>query len=300
MQSIILDESVSQRQFTNVMEYLGFDNSSLPEIIDVKETYPGIPDNEILKHLLNDSSIFITADRVAHNKVLLEQKRSVYIDKNFVISESILKEIRLPVKNINSKVSELRSNYVIEKTDIHETLLPESEQQLKKLRTKRRRIRNYFEGLDNIGNIDISISKRDNKNKTLIGIKIRAISNNGIKSLDASEIYIREDKNQDEKIFICYVLITLLRLLLNSKTITVYYDLSEINGGFDSKSDTEFSELYITLKSYFDRLTIKSVNKGKNIEMVRRKLYQLDKNDSGNEIVNGDIAAIKHRITPNR
>jgi hypothetical protein len=238
----------------------------------------------------------ITADRVAHNKVLLEQKRSVYIDKNFVISEAVLKGIRLPVKNINSNVSELQSNYVIEKTDIHEILLPESEQQLKKLRTKRRRIRNYFEGLDNIGNIDISISKKDNKNKTLIGIKIRAISNNGIKSLDASEIYIVEDKNQDEKIFICYVLITLLRLLLNSKIITVYYDLSEINGDFDSKLVTEFSELYITLKSYFDRLTIKPINKGKNIETVRRKLWQLNKNDSGNEIVIGDIAVIKHRI----
>ena len=296
MQTIILDESVSQSQFEKVIDYLGFADSSLPEIVNIKETYPGIPDNEILKHLLNDNSILITADRVAHNKILLEHKRSIYIDTDFKISHAVLKGIRLPVKNINNKVSELQSSYVIEKADIHERLLPESKQQLKKLRTKRRRIRNYFEGLDNIGNIDISVSKKANKNKILIGIKIRAISNNGIKSLDASEIYIVEDENQDDKLCICYVLFALLRLLLNSKTITVYYDLSEINGDFESKLDTEFSELYITLKAYFDRLTIKSVNKGKNIEMVRSKLCQLSKNDFGNEIVTGDIAIIKQRI----
>jgi hypothetical protein len=58
MQKIILDESVSQRQFAKIIDYLGFDNNSLPEIVDIKETYPGIPDNEILKHLLNDNSIF--------------------------------------------------------------------------------------------------------------------------------------------------------------------------------------------------------------------------------------------------
>jgi hypothetical protein len=87
-----------------------------------------------------------------------------------------------------------------------------------------------------------------------------------------------------------------LRLLLNSKPISVYYDLSEITGNFESKLHTEFSELYSTLKSYFDRLTIKPVNKGKNIDMVRNKLCQLNKNDSGNEIVTGDITIIKQRI----
>jgi hypothetical protein len=296
MGKIIVDESVSQRQLLIVLDYLRFDNSSSPEIVQIKETYPGIPDDEIIKHLLNNNSIFITADRVIHNKILLNHMRSIYIDKDFVISEVILKGIIIPVKNINNKVSELQDSYVIAKTDIHESLLPDSELQLKKLKTKRRRIRNYFEGIVNIGNIDISVSKKDNKDKILIGIKIRAISNNGIKSLDASEIYIIEDKNQDQKIFICYVLIALLRLLLNTKTITVYYDSSEINGDFESKLNTEFFELFQTLKSYFDRLTIKPVNKGKNIEMVRSKLYQLCKNDAGNEIVTGDIEIIKHRI----
>jgi len=296
MPRIIIDESVSQRQFKKVKEYLGFDDNSLPEIVDIKKSYPAIPDNEIIKHLIDDNSIFVTTDRVAHNKILLAHKKSIYIDKDFVINKTLLKGIKLPEKNINHKESKLKMNYEIEKSNIHQKLLPGTQQQLKKLRTKRRRIRNYFEGLDNIGNIDISLSKKDKGNKTLIGIKIRAISNNGIKSLDASEVYIIEDKSQDERIFVCYVLITLIQLLLNTKAITVYYDLSEIKGDFESNLHSEFSELYQTLKSYFDQLNFKSVNKGKNIEMVRRKLCQLNKNDAGNEIVSGDISIIKHRI----
>jgi hypothetical protein len=299
MQKIVVDESVSQRQFLIAVDYLKLDNISLLEVLNIKDTYPGIPDNEIINHLLNENSIFITTDRVAHNKTLLNNKKSIYIDKDFSIKETVLKDIKLPNKNISNHKSDLQDNYEINKTDIHEKLLPESIKQLKKLRTKRRRIRNYFEGIDNIDNIDISVSKLKTKSKILIGVKIRAISNNGIKSLDASEIYIDEDQNQDQ-IIICYVLIALLRLCLNSISTIIYYDLNEIKGDFDSKLNMEFSELYVTLKSYFNRLTFNPVSKGKNIEMVRRKLSQLSKHDAGNEIITGDIEKINKKLTPNR
>jgi len=298
MQKIVVDESVSQKQFLLAVDYLKLDNISLIEVLNIKDVYPGIPDNEIIKHLLNENSVFITTDRVAHNKALLNNKKSIYIKKDFTIKETVLKDIKLPNKNISNPKSDLQDNYKINKTDIHEKLLPESNKQLKKLRTKRRRIRNYFEGIDNIDNIDISVSKQETKFKIIIGIKIRAISNNGIKSLDASEIYIYEDQNQDQ-IIICYVLISLLRLCLNSISTTIYYDLNQIKGDFDSKLNTDFSELYISLKSYFNRLTFSPVNKGKNIEMVRRKLDQLSKHDSGNEIVNGDIEKINKKLTLN-
>jgi len=293
---IIVDESVSSKQFEKVLEHLKLDDSKLMNILHIKEAYPGIPDEEILKHLIKKDSIFITSDRVIHNKVLLHHKRSIHIDNEGRISKSMLKGIVIPVKNISDKPSELKDNYEIAKSDIHEKLLPETEIQLKKLRTKRRRIRNYFEGIDNISNIDISLTKKDIKDKILIGIKIRAISNNGIKSLDASEIYIIENKSNDEKIIFCYVFIALLRLLLNSKNITIYYDSTEMKGDFELKSDTEFSELFITLKSYFSRLTINPVKKGKNIEQLRNKLFQLSKNDVGNEIIKGDIEIIRQNL----
>ena len=147
---IIIDESISHKQFIKVLDYLNLDDSSRMEILHIKETYPGIPDEEILKHLIKENSIFITADRVFHNKILLNKKKSIYIDENGKISETILKGIVIPAKNINCKSSELLDGYVIEKSDLHEKLLPEAEIQLKKLRTKRRRIRNYFEGINNI------------------------------------------------------------------------------------------------------------------------------------------------------
>lgn len=299
MYKIVVDESVSQRQFSIAIEYLKLDKKSLLEVIHIKDDYPGIPDNEIIKHLLNENTIFITSDCVAHNKTLLEDKHSLFIDKDFVIKTTQLKDVILPKKNIRNHTFDLKDSYEIKKTDIHEKLLPESNKQLKKLRTKRRRIRNHFEGLDNISNIDISVSKLENRSNILIGIKIRAISNNGIKSLNASEIYIVEDQNQDQ-IVISYVLIALLRLCLNSIATTIYYDSDNINAEIDSKLHSEFSELFIILKSHFNQLTFKAVNKGKNIEMVRRKLGQLNMHDPGNEIVTEDIKKIHKNIATNR
>ncbi len=173
---------------------------------------------------------------------------------------------------VDESISSKQFEKVLDYLKFDDSTLPEIKIQLKKLKTKRRKIRNYFEGIDNIDRIDISVSKKDNKDKILIGIKIRAISNNGIKSLDASEIYIIENKNPNEIIYLCYVLIALLRLLLNTKNVTIYYDSSEIRGDFESNLNTEFSELFQILKSYFDRMVIKSVNKGKNIALVRSKL----------------------------
>jgi len=69
-----------------------------------------------------------------------------------------------------------------------------------------------------------------------------------------------------------------------------------MKGDFEIKLNTEFSELFITLKSYFSRLTINPVKKGKNIEQLRNKLFQLSKNDVGNEIIKGDIEIIRQNL----
>ncbi|MCD4747026.1 MAG: hypothetical protein K8R58_12080 [Bacteroidales bacterium] len=293
---IIVDESISPEKLTKVLTYLKFDEHKLPEIIHIKNIYPGIPDEEIRKHILKTNSIFITSDRVIHNKILLDSKRSIYIDNDGKITKKKLKGINIPKKNINHGKTELQDSYETKKIDIRGMLIPSSVQQLKKLRTKRRRIRNYFEGLINIENIDVSLSKKDIQDKMLIGLKIRIISNNGIKSLDASEIYILENKINDEKIYPCYILIALIRLILNTKKTTIFYDSTEINGDFETNLKTEFSELLLSLKSNFDQINFHPVNKGKNIELLRNKLIQLTKKDAGNEIITGDIMMIKQRL----
>lgn len=294
---IIVDESISPEELSIVLTYLKFDESRGLEIVQIRDTYPGIPDQEIIRHLLNKSSIFITSDRVIHNKILLDKKRSIYIGKTGNISEKKLKGIRIPKKNVNSRMTELQDSYEIIKPDIHELLLPTSAQQLKKLRTKRRRIRNYFEGLNNIEKIDVSLSKISIHDQVLIGIKIRVISNNGIKSLDASEVYILDNKREDERIYPCYILIALIRLLLNTKNTTIYYDSDKIKGDFKTEIKTEFLGLLLNLESHFDKINFHPVNKGKNIELLRNKLIRLKSNDVGNEITTGDIEMIRQQIT---
>jgi hypothetical protein len=106
-QMIIVDESISSMQFEKVLDYLKLNNSKLTKILHVKETYPGIPDEEILNHLIKINSIFITADRVIHNKILLQHKRSIYINKNWCISEKLIKGITISAKDKNNKSSEL-------------------------------------------------------------------------------------------------------------------------------------------------------------------------------------------------
>jgi len=294
---IVVDESISPEKLSRVLTYMKYDKNRGSEIIQIKDIYPGIPDQEIVRHILKKSSIFITSDRVIHNKILLDKKRSIYIGNDGKISEKKLKDIKIPIKSINSKKAELQDSYEINKPDIHELLLPTSVQQLKKLRTKRRRIRNYFEGLNNIEKIAVSLSKISIHDQVLIGIKIRTISNNGIKSLDASEIYIIDNNKKDEKIYPCYILIALIRLLMNTKNTNIYYDSDKIKGDFSTEIKTEFSGLLLNLESYFDKINFYPVNKGKSIELLRNKLTKLKNNDAGNEITTGDIEIIKQKIT---
>lgn len=293
---IVVDESVSIEELKKVFSYLKIDENDKQKAIHIAEQYPGIPDEEIIKHLLSSHTNFVTTDRVLHNKIVLAHKKSLYISPEGIITSKKLSGIRIPKRGIVPRKTELQDSYEIEKTAIHEALIPDSAKQLKKLRTKRRRIRNHFEGLMNIEKIDVTLSIRPVQANVIIGIKIRAISNVGIKGLDASEIYLMEQKNKDEKMYLCYVLIALIRLLLNSKPTTIYYDSDYIRGNFDANDKSEYSDLLIRLTSNFDYLTFQGVRKGRNMEMLRKKLGQLTRNDVGNEVNPGDIMMIKQKI----
>lgn len=293
---IVIDESVSYAEMKKAFAFLKVDENNTPGIILIAEQYPGIPDEEIIKHLLNSHTNFVTTDRVLHNKIVLAHKKSLYISPEGIITNKKLSGIKIPKRGIVPRKTELQDSYEIEKTAIHEALIPDSAKQLKKLRTKRRRIRNHFEGLMNIEKIDVTLSIQPFQANVIIGIKIRVISNVGIKGLDASEIYLMEHKNKDEKMYLCYVLIALIRLLLNSKPTTIYYDPDYIRGDFDANGSTEYSDLLTSLKSNFVDMAFQPVRKGKNIEMLRKKLVQLTRNDVGNEVNMGDIMMIKQKI----
>ncbi len=293
---IVIDESVSYAEMKKAFAFLKVDENNTLGTILIAEQYPGIPDEEIIKHLLNNHTDFVTTDRVLHNKIVLAHKKSLYISPEGMITREIISGIRIPKRGIVPRKTELQDSYEIEKTAIHEALLPGSAKQLKKLRTKRRRIRNHFEGLMNIEKIDVTLSIRPVQANVIIGIKIRAISNVGIKGLDASEIYLMEHKNKGEKMYLCYALISLIQLLLNSKPATIYYDSDYIREDIDTNDKSKYSNLMIRLMSNFEQLIFQPVRKGRNMEMLRKKLVQLTRNDVGNEVNQGDIMMIKQKI----
>ena len=229
----------------------------------------------------------------------MHQKKSIYIDENEKITEKKLKDIHIPKRNPNLKKSELLSDYETEKSDIHEKILPDLPRQLKKLRTKRRRIRNHFDGINNIGSIDVSLSAKHHKKQLLIGFKIKIISNTGVKALEGSEAYILEKQHNDENIHVCYVLIFLLQLLLHSKEVSIYYDSKEMSGNFEENNNSQYLILLTKLKSYFPGIHYHPVNKGYNIENIRKKISIVAQNDKGNQIIPGELEKIKDRILNN-
>ena len=70
--------------------------------------------------------------------------------------------------------------------------MPKSEKCLKKLRTKRRRIKSYFGGVENMEQVSITVSFKSVRSLMLIGVRFKISSKSGVKALDASESYICE------------------------------------------------------------------------------------------------------------
>lgn len=59
------------------------------ELLFIAKAHPGMPDGQILHHLLNSKTIFLTTDRPLHNKVLSQGLKSYYVNKNTFISRKL-------------------------------------------------------------------------------------------------------------------------------------------------------------------------------------------------------------------
>ena len=160
---IIIDESVSEeifKRFQKILKQKGHKNF---EHIFISKDHPGIPDSQILHHLLNENTILLTADRPLHNKVLSKGLKSFYVSKNNFVSKK-LPGIKINNNfNLNKNDLKIKGSYHLPKTEIRHLLLPSSEKSLKKLTTKRRRIRNHFGGQDHLDQVAITVSWKSSK-----------------------------------------------------------------------------------------------------------------------------------------
>ncbi len=288
---IVIDESVPRAElprFDALAKTRGFNTS---ERLFIMDKYPGMPDEQILHHLLDETTVFLTSDRPFHNKVLSKGLRSYYLDKGKITAK--------PLRGIHIKPDTmpraLKEDYLPPTLEIRPLLLPDSASKLKKLTVKRRRIRNHFGGLDNLDMIAVTLSCKPWRSGVLIGIRIRISSNAGMKALDASESYIFEsvEPGRHSPAAVCHVLILLIQLMLHRVKIQVYYDTPAIEDPVQISSLTDdYGRLFGALSAGFDNLEFIATPKGKLVERVRTKLENLAGKKNNNEIVPGNIAAI--------
>jgi len=150
MNKVVADEAVSEemgRQFISFLQKKGFEDL---DILFIDREHKGMPDSHIVHHLLDHSTFFLTTDRPLHNAAIAQGLKSYHCNCGKFFSK--------PIKGIKNKVLTplkkealvLKDNYPPPKTEIRPYLLPSAEKSLKKLRTKRRRIRSHFGGYDNL------------------------------------------------------------------------------------------------------------------------------------------------------
>ena len=292
---IIVDEAVSNEMVVRFQTYLANKGDKYIDPLFIAKEHQGMPDGQILHHLLNRKTIFLTTDRPLHNKVLSQGLKSYYVNKNTFISRK-LKGIRNKNYILHKNDLNVKANYHLPKTDIRSLLLPSSEKSLKRLRTKRRRIRSHFSGQEHLDQVAITVSWESNKSSTLFGIKFRISSNVGIKALDASESYIRDKILPENRKIVAlnYALILSIQLMLHFVKTQVYYDSPKINDPLfylKNEPQTQYSILFTELKKNFTNLEFIPSTKGLFIERLRAKLFNLS-NYNSNEIVAGNISDI--------
>ena len=131
---IVVDEAVPRvklREFEGIAKREGLWSD---DHVVIREQHPGMPDGEILYHLLDETTLFVTTDRPLHNTVLTKRLRSWYVgDEGF--TDSPLKGVRVKSdKSLGLGSGEPKDSYHLPKTEIRHLLLPESKRKLKKLK----------------------------------------------------------------------------------------------------------------------------------------------------------------------
>lgn len=298
--TIIVDESVSAAQFAAFEVFARLHQLDTSDCVFIKEAHPGMPDSQILQHYLAETTILVTTDRPFHNTVLARGLRSYYLDQAGITGQP-LPGIR-PKPELTPAKSDLilKDSYEHTPVKIRPRLLPASPGRLKKLRVKRRRIRNHFQGLDHLEQVAVTVSWLPMGTQTLIGIRVRISSNVGLKALDASESYllVTIPPKQRGMISICHALVLLIQLMLHSVTTVLYYDAHQMDDPLATTPETSdrYQAFFERLLECCEHLEFVPVTKGQDVEKLRRKLAQLVRDDKANEIVPTDILEIIDKV----
>jgi len=187
-----------------------------------------------------------------------------------------------------------------EENPVRISFLPTSPRGLKKLRTRRRRIRNDSGGIENIRKVAVTVSF--DKESNVLGLKLDVVRHVQQK-LAATEHYYRDPLGDKlpQLIAHAYVLVEVLRLKLTEAPTIGYLD-GDLFGaeGFAKECErgpAELFEWYEKLRDACGDVRFEYPTSGTNLEFMQRKVDAVKRDDVGGQVVGSDLAEFERRIS---
>lgn len=228
IERIVVDECVSHSS-TVLDEFRRRLGGRPVEYVFLSILHRGIPDIDILDKVMDARSALLTQDRVLHNMALDRGFSSFVHTPETGLTGRRLAHVALPRQSPPAAKGDLRDQYLRRPDDAAKVILDTlrehfSERDLKRYRTRRRRIRSYFGSADNIGAIDLTISQQRFSRSVVAGYSLKVDSRGGVKALSpASEGYFLDKTGEHEPLApVCWALLDLLMLQLQSYPTTLY------------------------------------------------------------------------------
>ncbi len=309
IRKIVVDESVSTADLERVEEVVKKRGQAPPERLLLAVEHPGIPDGHILHRILDRTTLLVTNDRPLHNEVLRRGLKSFYVDGER-ITDRALPGIHRKKQFFDAPlVPEIAPSYRPPETPIRAALVPEAARQLKRLRVKRRRIRNHFGGMGHLSEVAITASwticpppggRTTRGASNLIGVVVRVSAHVAVKAIDASESYVAEPRApwSGDLACLCHALILPIRLNIHPVATTVYFDAARIGSEIEAvlrPAAEDQRAFYNQLTAAFTGLRFVPTPKGERIERLRRKLRALAGKRRAHEIVQGGLGELLER-----
>ena len=274
------------------------------EIVHVAARHSGIPDIEILSKLLDGRTALLTRDRVLHNMAIGQGLRSFIPGPGGSLSDRKVTGVRGKMKLKPIPSGGLRENYHPE-SDAEARAIAGclagflSGQQLKKFRTKRRRIRAHFGSFDNIAATAITVGQIRTGRGLVGGCQLKVDARHGVSSLSpASESYFLDCSQHPEPLHcVIWALAQLFILQLQSRPMTLFVcdaavlrQCAELVGSHPASSSPAARSTDRLLRAIC-AARVQGCVKGRFFDRMTAKLDQLARRDS-NELIPINMAAV--------
>ncbi len=294
----LLDENVSKNKAQATL-YQCKKSIFVGHVEDLPDQWAGRQDVDLAHYLAKQGrTVFITRDRPFHNALLDNQIPSIYLDsENSTLTLDPLPGIK--PRGILAK-GKIQESAPVTTDDSEgpplQLFVPATARGQKKWRIKRRRVRNYFGGVERMKEIRITVSGRrgSREGEYLVGIRLRIESTAGIKALDAVEAYYQIVGSA--AIALVAAVIVALRLGISGRPVRLFYDCDAIKDLPEDVLSDQVNEYWDFLKESLGGDVELSKTGGKNPHMAKlnRKLHDLATTKT-NEVVPFDVAPLIQR-----